>query len=307
MKCPALGPGTKGDSLYIINWKEVKNLMMIDVIADSFIDSIKLLPFLFLTYLAMEYLEHRAGEKMQDIIKKSGKAGPLIGGLLGVFPQCGFSAAASNLYAGRIISLGTLMAVFLSTSDEMLPIMISENAGLSMMGKVLAVKVLFAVAAGSAIDLVFGRKEKNMPLEHLCERHHCHCERGIWKSALHHTVEIFLYILLISFVLNLVIALIGEEALGALILKQPIAGVLIAALVGMIPNCAASVIVTKLYLGGVLGAGALIAGLLSGTGVGCLVLLKVNDDHRENVRILFLLYVIGVLAGWLVEFMNLVF
>lgn len=307
MKCPALGPGTKGDSLYIINWKEVKNLMMIDVIADSFIDSIKLLPFLFLTYLAMEYLEHRAGEKMQDIIKKSGKAGPLIGGLLGVFPQCGFSAAASNLYAGRIISLGTLMTVFLSTSDEMLPIMISENAGLSMMGKVLAVKVLFAVAAGFAIDLVFGRKEKNMQIEHLCERHHCHCERGIWKSALHHTVEIFLYILLISFVLNLVIALIGEEALGALILKQPIAGVLIAALVGMIPNCAASVIVTKLYLGGVLGAGALIAGLLSGTGVGCLVLLKVNDDHRENVRILFLLYVIGVLAGWLVEFMNLVF
>lgn len=280
---------------------------MIDVIADSFIDSIKLLPFLFLTYLAMEYLEHRAGEKMQDIIKKSGKAGPLIGGLLGVFPQCGFSAAASNLYAGRIISLGTLMAVFLSTSDEMLPIMISENAGLSMMGKVLAVKVLFAVAAGFAIDLVFGRKEKNMQIEHLCERHHCHCERGIWKSALHHTVEIFLYILLISFVLNLVIVLIGEEALGALILKQPIAGVLIAALVGMIPNCAASVIVTKLYLGGVLGAGALIAGLLSGTGVGCLVLLKVNDDHRENVRILFLLYVIGVLAGWLVEFMNLVF
>ena len=199
------------------------------------------------------------------------------------------------------------MAVFLSTSDEMLPIMISENAGLSMMGKVLAVKVLFAVAAGFAIDLVFGRKEKNMQIEHLCERHHCHCERGIWKSALHHTVEIFLYILLISFVLNLVIALIGEEALGALILKQPIAGVLIAALVGMIPNCAASVIVTKLYLGGVLGAGALIAGLLSGTGVGCLVLLKVNDDHRENVRILFLLYVIGVLAGWLVEFMNLVF
>lgn len=280
---------------------------MIDVIADSFIDSIKLLPFLFLTYLAMEYLEHRAGEKMQDIIKKSGKAGPLIGGLLGVFPQCGFSAAASNLYAGRIISLGTLMAVFLSTSDEMLPIMISENAGLSMMGKVLAVKVLFAVAAGFAIDLVFGRKEKNMQIEHLCERHHCHCERGIWKSALHHTVEIFLYILLISFVLNLVIALIGEEALGALILKQPIAGVLIAALVGMIPNCVASVIVTKLYLGGVLGAGALIAGLLSGTGVGCLVLLKVNDDHRENVRILLLLYVIGVLAGWLVEFMNLAF
>ena len=244
---------------------------------------------------------------MQDVIRKSGKAGPAIGGLLGVFPQCGFSAAASNLYAGRIISLGTLMAVFLSTSDEMLPIMISENVGLPIMGKILAVKVFFAVFAGFGIDLVYRRKDKDMQIEHLCERHHCHCERGIWKSALHHTLEVFIYILLISFVLNLVIALIGEETLGALILHQPVAGVLIAALVGMIPNCAASVIVTKLYLCGVLGAGALIAGLLSGTGVGYLVLLKVNDDRRENLRILFLLYGIGVMAGVIVEFMNMVF
>lgn len=281
--------------------------MILEVIADSCADSIRLLPFLFFTYLVMEYLEHRAGERMQDVIRKSGKAGPAIGGLLGVFPQCGFSAAASNLYAGRIISLGTLTAVFLSTSDEMLPIMISENVGLPIMGKILAVKVFFAVFAGFGIDLVYRRKDKDMQIEHLCERHHCHCERGIWKSALHHTLEVFIYILLISFVLNLVIALIGEETLGALILHQPVAGVLIAALVGMIPNCAASVIVTKLYLGGVLGAGALIAGLLSGTGVGYLVLLKVNDDRRENLRILFLLYGIGVMAGVIVEFMNMVF
>ena len=267
--------------------------MILEVIADSCADSIRLLPFLFFTYLVMEYLEHRAGERMQDVIRKSGKAGPAIGGLLGVFPQCGFSAAASNLYAGRIISL--------------LPIMISENVGLPIMGKILAVKVFFAVFAGFGIDLVYRRKDKDMQIEHLCERHHCHCERGIWKSALHHTLEVFIYILLISFVLNLVIALIGEETLGALILHQPVAGVLIAALVGMIPNCAASVIVTKLYLGGVLGAGALIAGLLSGTGVGYLVLLKVNDDRRENLRILFLLYGIGVMAGVIVEFMNMVF
>lgn len=281
--------------------------MILEVIADSCADSIRLLPFLFFTYLVMEYLEHRAGERMQDVIRKSGKAGPAIGGLLGIFPQCGFSAAASNLYAGRIISLGTLMAVFLSTSDEMLPIMISENVGLPTMGKILAVKVLFAVFAGFGIDLVYRRKDKDMQIEHLCERHHCHCERGIWKSALHHTLEVFIYILLISFVLNLLIALIGEETLGALILNQPVAGILIAALVGMIPNCAASVIVTKLYLSGVLGAGALIAGLLSGTGVGYLVLLKVNDDRRENLRILFLLYGIGVMAGVIVEFMNMVF
>lgn len=275
--------------------------MILDVIADSCADSIKLLPFLFLTYLVMEYLEHRAGEKMQDMVRRSGKAGPAIGGFLGIFPQCGFSTAASNLYAGRIISLGTLMAVFLSTSDEMLPIMISENAGLPMIARILGVKVLTAMIAGFGIDLVFRRKDKNMQIGHLCERHHCHCEHGIWKSALHHTVEIFIYILLISFVLNLVIALIGEESLGALILDRPLAGILIAALVGMIPNCAASVIVTKLYLGGILGAGALIAGLLSGTGVGYLVLLKVNDDRRENLKILFLLYAIGVIAGMIIE------
>lgn len=281
--------------------------MILDVIADSCADSIKLLPFLFLTYLVMEYLEHRAGEKMQDIIRKSGKAGPAIGGLLGVFPQCGFSAAASNLYAGRIISLGTLIAVFLSTSDEMLPIMISENAGIPMMAKVLGVKVLFAVTAGFIIDFFGRRNAKDMQIEHLCERHHCHCERGIWKSALHHTIEIFLYILLISFVLNLIIALIGEEALGALILNRPAAGVLIAALVGMIPNCAASVIVTKLYLDGVLGAGALLAGLLAGTGVGYLVLLRVNDDRRENLKIWLLLYAIGVGAGLIIESLHVVF
>jgi len=275
--------------------------MIVDVLTDSFADSIKLLPFLFLTYLAMEYLEHRAGEKMQDIIRSSGKAGPAIGGLLGIFPQCGFSAAASNLYAGRIISLGTLMAVFLSTSDEMLPIMISENVGLSMMGKILAVKIIFAAAAGFGVDFIFRRKEKDMQIGHLCERHHCHCEEGIWKSALHHTAEIFIYILLISLALNLMIALIGEEALGALTLNRPVAGVFIAALVGMIPNCAASIIVTQLYLDGVLGAGALIAGLLSGTGVGYLVLLKVNDDRKENLKILALLYTIGAAGGLIVE------
>lgn len=206
-----------------------------------------------------------------------------------------------------IISLGTLLAVFLSTSDEMLPIMISENVGIAMMAKVLGVKILFAVTAGFGIDFLYRSKEKDMQIEHLCERHHCHCERGIWKSALHHTVEIFVYILLISFALNLLIVLIGEETLGTLILRQPMLSILIAALIGMIPNCASSVIITKLYLSGVLGAGALIAGLLSGTGVGYLVLLKVNEDRRENLRILLLLYVIGVIAGAIIEFLNVVF
>lgn len=281
--------------------------MIIDIILDSFIDSVRLLPFLFVTYLVMEYLEHKTGDKMQQAIRRAGKGGPVIGGILGIFPQCGFSAAASNLYAGRIITLGTLIAVFLSTSDEMLPIMISQNAGMVMIVKVLAVKLIVAVAAGFAIDLIFRESKKDMRIEHLCEQHHCHCENGIWKSALHHTVEIFVYILLISLVLNLLIAWIGEEALGSIILESPIAGTLIAGLVGLIPNCAASVVITQLYLDGVLGAGGMLAGLLSGSGVGLLVLLKVNDDYKENLRVAGLLYAVGVAAGMIIELLKITF
>lgn len=281
--------------------------MIIDIILDSLTDSVKLLPFLFVTYLAMEYLEHKAGDKMQAAIRKSGKGGPVIGSILGVFPQCGFSAAASNLYAGRIITLGTLVAIYLSTSDEMLPIMISENVGIIMIAKILVFKVIVGMLAGFVIDFVFRKQEKNMQIEHLCEQHHCHCEKGIWKSALHHTVEIFFYILIISLVLNLVIELIGEEVLGNLILNRPVIGELIAGLVGLIPNCAASVIITQLYLKGVLNAGAMIAGLLAGSGVGILVLLRVNDDRKENLRIIGLVYVIGVAVGIVTELLGIGF
>ncbi len=281
--------------------------MIIEIIMDSFIDSMRLVPFLFTAYLVMEYLEHKAGNKMQQVIRRAGKGGPVIGGALGIFPQCGFSAAASNLYAGRIITLGTLMAVFLSTSDEMLPIMISENAGAGMIVKVLAVKLLVAVTAGFVIDLIFSGNKKEMQIEHLCEQHHCHCENGIWKSALHHTVEIFVYILVISLALNLLIMWIGEEALGSIILDRPVVGTLIAGLVGLIPNCASSVVITQLYLNGVLGAGGMIAGLLSGSGVGILVLLRVNDDRGENLRVIGLLYAIGVAAGIAAELSGITF
>lgn len=281
--------------------------MMIEAVTDSFTDSVKLLPFLFLTYLVMECLEHNAGEKMQQKIRSAGRGGPALGSILGVFPQCGFSTVASNLYAGRIITTGTLLAIFLSTSDEMLPIMISENVQVMVILKILAVKVAVAMLVGFLIDFIFRGRNKEMRIEHLCEQHHCHCENGIWKSALHHTVEIFLYILLISFVLNLLIAWIGEDVLGNLILNRPVAGELVAALVGMIPNCASSVVVTQLYLNGVLSPGALTAGLLSGSGVGLLVLFRVNDDYRENLKILGLLYAAGVAGGMLVNCLGIVF
>lgn len=281
--------------------------MIIDAVTDSFMDSVKLLPFLFLTYLAMEYLEHKAGQKMQETIRSAGIGGPAIGGVLGIFPQCGFSTVASNLYAGRIITTGTLLAIFLSTSDEMLPIMISESVNMSVILKILAVKVVVALAAGFAVDFLCRRKQRKMQIEHLCEQHHCHCENGIWKSAVHHTVEIFLYIMVISLALNLLIGWIGEDVLGSLFLNRPVVGELVAALLGMIPNCASSVAITQLYLNGVLSAGAMIAGLLSGSGVGLLVLFRVNDDHRENCRILGLLYGIGVAGGIAVNWLGIVF
>lgn len=280
--------------------------IFLDVLSDTCIDALRLLPFLFLTYLAMECLEHWTGGRMQEVVRKSGKAGPAIGGLLGVFPQCGFSAAAANLYAGRIITLGTLLAVFLSTSDEMLPIMISENVAPFMIGRILLMKVIFAMAAGFLVDFFFRRKAE-MQIGHLCERHHCHCERGIWRSAFWHTWKIFLYIIVVSLILNFAIALIGEETLAALVQGKPALSLFLAALVGMIPNCASSVILTQLYLGGVLSAGALMAGLLSGSGVGYLVLLRVNEDRKENLRIFVVLYAIGVGAGALTQLLGISF
>lgn len=277
--------------------------MILDVFLDSLIDSLRLLPFLFLTYLAMECLEHWTGGKMQEIVRRSGKAGPAIGGFLGIFPQCGFSTAAANLYAGRIITLGTLLAVFLSTSDEMLPVMISENAGISLIAKILFMKLIFAVAVGFLADLLFSGK-KEPQIGHFCEKQHCHCERGIWRSAASHTWKIFLYITVVSLILNFAIAMIGEERLAALISDRPVSGLFAAALVGMIPNCASSVVLTHLYLEGVLGSGALFAGLLAGSGVGFLVLLGVNEDKRENLRIFALLYGTGVAAGALVEMLG---
>lgn len=277
--------------------------MIWDVISDTLIDGIRILPFLFLAYLAMECLEHWTGGRMQAVVRKSGKAGPAIGGILGVFPQCGFSAAAANLYAGRIITLGTLIAVFLSTSDEMLPIMISENVGFSMIGKILLVKVLFALAAGFLVDILY-RKKDEPQIGHLCERQHCHCERGIWRSAFSHTWQIFLYIVVVSLALNYAIALIGEETLAAVVLNKPALSLFVSALVGMIPNCASSVILTQLYLSGVLSAGALMAGLLSGSGVGYLVLLRVNEDRKESLRIFGLLYACGVIGGAVIELLG---
>lgn len=271
------------------------------------IDTLKLVPFLFLTYLVMEALEHKAGDKTHAMVKKAGRLGPVVGSLLGALPQCGFSAAASNLFAGRVITLGTLIAIYLSTSDEMLPIMISENVGLPTILGILGIKVIIGMVAGLLIDFIISGKEEEHHIHEMCEEENCHCEKGIWMSALIHTLHITIFILLINFMLELLLESIGEEILAQMLLNKPILGPLLAALVGMIPNCASSVIITRLFLEGALGLGAMMAGLLVNAGVGVLVLFRVNKDKTENIKILGLLYVIGVIAGIVLGFLPIQF
>lgn len=276
---------------------------MPDVISDTLTDVLRLLPFLFLTYLAMEYLEHKTGDRAAALVKRAGRFGPVIGGLLGMVPQCGFSAAASGLYAGRVITMGTLIAIYLSTSDEMLPVLISEQAPFGVIVRILLAKAAIGIAAGLLIDLLLRGKRaaEHHHIHEVCEHEHCHCEKGIFRSALFHTAQIALFILLITFTLNLILFLVGEEALAGVILNRPVAGPLLAGLVGLIPNCAGSVAITQLYLEGIIGIGSAMAGLLTGSGLGLLVLFRVNRHRKEDLMILGLLYGIGVTAGIVIE------
>ena len=277
---------------------------MLDVIVDALIDSVKLLPFLFITYLIMEYIEHKTSEKAKNTIKKSGKFGPLIGSILGAFPQCGFSVAATNLYAARVITLGTLISVYLSTSDEMIPIFISEGASIVTLLKILGIKVLIGMIAGFVIDLVLRLRKKDDEEERiidLCEKEHCHCDHGIFKSALKHTINIFLFVLIITFVINIIIYFIGEDTIAGFVGSNPILGPVLGGIIGLIPNCASSVILTQLYLENVIPAATMISGLLVGAGVGLIVLFKMNKGIKQNLKITGLLYAIGVVSGIIIQ------
>lgn len=337
---------------------------MLHLIEHTLKDTLGILPFLFLSYLLMEWLEHRAGERAARVLQGSGKVGPLLGGLLGLLPQCGFSASAAGLYAGRVISAGTLLAVFLSTSDEMLPILISHRVAGSRIAAILAVKIGIAVAAGWIVDLVWRlvRRHRTTPhhehthghkhehkhghdhkhehkhehshahahehkhkhehshhhdddgehpqtaIHELCESEGCHCEQGILRSALMHTLKVFLYILVISLLFTALIETVGEDKLGTLLSAVPILGQMIAGLIGLIPNCAASVVITKLYLEGVISSGCMMAGLLVSAGIGVMVLFRVNHRHmKRNLSIVALLYAIGVVSGILIDAIGLLF
>ena len=341
--------------------------MILDALLDAVLDTAKLIPFLFITYMGMEYLEHKAEKHTTGMLEKAGHFGPLIGAAVGILPQCGFSAAASSLFAGGVISVGTLIAVFLSTSDEMLPIFISEGVHPTTMLRILATKAILGLISGFLLDVFMrhGRHTK-APEKHihdLCVHEHCDCDddeeaeelhteaahtheanaddhthrhvaeeqhihehaaahahaghhhhhhqkkgfMGIAMPALHHTVQITGFIFFITLIITLLVEGIGAEALGHFLSGKPIVGVFLAGVVGLIPNCAASVSITQLYLMGILNAGQMMAGLLVGAGVGLLVLFRTNDHPNENLRITIMLYGLGVFWGLVIEYLGIVF
>lgn len=276
-----------------------------EIILDGLSDSLSLFPFLLVTYLVLEYIEQHAGEKSLNLISNAGKLGPVIGGLSGIVPQCGFAAAAANFFAARAISAGTLLAVFLATSDEMLPILISNAVPVSVIAKILGIKLCVGIGVGLAADMFLHKKAEPVDVEPLCEQEDCHCNGGgILKPALYHAVKITLFVLFITWGLNALFAFAGDNFLQHAVFNQPVAGPLFAALVGLIPNCSASVAITQLWVDGVIGFGSLISGVLAGGGVGLLVLFRVNRNRWQNIRIMAVLYGTAVIVGILIELLQ---
>lgn len=349
--------------------------LLIDILLDAGKDTLSLVPFLLVTYLALETLEHVAGDRVNGAIKRAGAAGPVVGSLLGMVPQCGFSAMAATLYAGRVVTLGTLVAVFLSTSDEMLPLLLAEQVPVQTMAMLLASKALIALVTGFIVDAAIRGLRRNARahaairrtvlgtaanpahvncahddhtggdiidevaeagvsadhIHELCERDHCGCDEdedehghdhshdhghadeherhhdhshshegapivSIIRSAISHTVQVSVFIFLVTLILVAVLETFGESAIGQFLRGNEMLAVLGSALVGLIPNCSASVVITQLYLEGALQLAPMLAGTLISAGVGYLVLFRTNRSARENAVFLIMMYVIG--AGW---------
>lgn len=271
-----------------------------EVLSDALLDTAKLLPFLFLTYLFMEFLEHRAGDRLKNAVTRAGRVGPLAGAALGLLPQCGFSAVAAGLYSARVVTIGTLIAVFLATSDEMIPVLLGSAIPVGRVFLLLGIKFAVAAIAGFAADLLFCRGETPHVTD-LCEEEHCHCEKGIFRSALYHTLHIVLFVFGINLALGAVLTLIGQERIAAMVGGLPILREFLGALIGLIPNCAASVALASLYASGVVPAGVMLAGLLPGAGAGILVLARTNRPRRQTVFVLLALLLIGTGVGVLFD------
>ena len=261
-----------------------------------------LLPFLFATYLVLEAIEAHAGGALEKFLERARSVGPAAGALAGAIPQCGVSAAAASFYAGGVITAGTLLAVFLSTSDELIPVLLSERVPVALLAKIVGIKVACALGVGFLANgiLAFVRhSRRDVAIHDLCAHSHCGCHehKGILVPALIHTLEIFVFIVVISGAIELCMHYFGEDSLSTLRLNRPFFGELAAGALGLIPNCAVSVAGAKLYLAGAMSPGALMASSFTGSGLGLLVLFRTNRSLKENLALLVIVYALGVLLG----------
>lgn len=280
---------------------------MLDVFMDALIDSLKILPFLFLSYLLIEYIEHKSSEKLEKALSTSGKYSKVVGSILGIIPQCGFSAVAANLFSSRVITIGTLVSVFLATSDEAIPVILTYPEKSKDLLLILGIKFIIAIIFGTIVDMIFTKKHTAEENSHDMHEHmhdmckDCDCEHGILKSSIKHTIQIFLFLLIFSIIIGGFVELIGEERFSKVILSGSIFQPFITSIIGLIPNCASSILLSKLYVEGAISLGAIISGLSTGAGVGGILLIRTNKNMKENLKILGLVYVIGVFCGIVVD------
>ena len=275
---------------------------MLDILLDVLKDSLRLLPFLFFAFLIIELLEHKFNKYTKKVTKNSGKFGPIIGSVLGLFPQCGFSVMATNLYVTRLITLGTLISIYLATSDEMLPILLSQSVAPSEIIKILSIKFLIALITGIIIDLLFKSTIEHKKHYDICNKEHCHCkEDGVIKSTIHHTLKIWIFIFICLLGIESLIEFMPEGTINNIFKSMGIFSPFIASLIGLIPSCGASVIITELYLNSMITLSSLISGLLTGSGVALIVLFRENDNIKNSFKILLILYTVGAVSGLIIE------
>ena len=304
--------------------------MFVTALQDAFIDSAKMVPLLFVVYVAIEFIELKFGNKMAKTVSKAGPFGPILGALSATIPQCGISVMGTALFTQRLITIGSLFAVYIATSDEAIPVIMSQPNKLELLVPLILTKLVLAIIVGYALDLVFRKRNKQV-FEHIDAYAHDHDEadhhheaafeekaccghqataehsaisaRDILYHPLIHTLKIFAFIFLISVGLNLLFASIGQETLGTLLAQHKLLQPFLAALIGLIPNCAASVAIAQFYLTGTITFGATIAGLSASGGLGILLLFK-EGDKKEGARIVALLFGISVIAGLLLTLIS---
>ena len=276
---------------------------MLDCFLDGLIDTLRVFPFLLVSFYIIELLEHKINSNKK--LEHSGKYGPILGSILGIIPQCGIASIATNLYVTGIITLGTLISVFLSTSDEMIPILLSEKVNIKLILIILGIKLLVGLISGLLIDLIHPKKITTH--YEVCKEEHCHCEEHLLISAFKHTLNITLFILIINIVLNFIFEFSLNSILNNIFLQNSFLSPLVTSLIGLIPNCASSIVITKLYLASSISFGSMISGLLTNSGIALVILFKTNKDKKENFIIIGLTYLISIVIGIILNLLHIAF